>query len=105
MERIRELRCKKGISQRVLADFMHTTQCSIHRYESGRVEPSLQMLIQMADFFDTTIDYIVGRYNGNKNQPVCFSSAELELLKIYRNLTKERQQAALLMINSLKRPV
>lgn len=58
MKRIKELREKKGISQQALADVLDVTQQSIYKYENGLSEPSISTLKDIANYFETTIDYI-----------------------------------------------
>ena len=55
------LRKEYGISQQVLADMMGVSQQSINQYENHSIEPDIALLTQMADYFNTSIDYIVGR--------------------------------------------
>ncbi len=62
-ERIKELRENKNLSQSDLASEMHISQSSISEYESGNQQPPLAMLIQLADFFNVNIDYLLGRTN------------------------------------------
>ena len=55
------LRKEHGISQQMLADLMGVSQQSINQYENNSIEPDIALLTQMADYFNTSIDYIVGR--------------------------------------------
>ena len=59
--RLRELRKSKGISQLRLALDLNTNQNTISRYETGEREPGISELIRIADYFDVSIDYLVGR--------------------------------------------
>lgn len=59
--RIKELREEKQISQKVLAEAVNTSQRNIGRWENGENEPSYVQLIKLADFFNCSIDYLVGR--------------------------------------------
>lgn len=60
-KRIKELREEKEISQKQLANAMHISQSSISEHESGNQQPSLEMLAQIADYFDVNTDYLLGR--------------------------------------------
>ncbi len=60
-ERLKALRQEWGATQNQLADVFQTTQRRISYLESGRVEPDLRLLWQIADFFDVSIDYLLGR--------------------------------------------
>lgn len=71
MERIRLLRENKGISQQSLADRIGCTQPTIHKYEDGSNEPDIQTLRLLADFFDTSVDYLIGHTDiPHKIEPV-----------------------------------
>ena len=59
--RLRELRKKRGISQLKLALDLHTTQNTISRYETGAREPSIKELMKFADYFEVSVDYLLGR--------------------------------------------
>lgn len=58
--RLKELRKKKGISQLRLAIELNTTQNTISRYETGEREPGIDELIKIADYFNVSVDYLIG---------------------------------------------
>jgi len=64
--RIKELRKKKGISQQRLATDLNTTQNTISRYETGEREPGIDELIKIADYFNVSVDYLIGRTDDPK---------------------------------------
>ncbi len=57
---LKKLRLEYGLSQQKLADILHVTQPAIYKYENMNIEPEIAILKQMAAYFDTSIDYIVG---------------------------------------------
>ncbi|MBQ9937707.1 MAG: helix-turn-helix transcriptional regulator [Oscillospiraceae bacterium] len=59
--RLKEIRKSKGISQLKLAIDLNTTQNTISRYENGKREPGINELIQIADYFNISIDYLLER--------------------------------------------
>ena len=59
--RLKYLRQKRGISQLKLAMDLNMNQNSISRYESGQREADYQTLIKFADYFNVSIDYLLGR--------------------------------------------
>ena len=63
--RLKELRKRKKISQLKLAIDLNTNQNTISRYETGEREPSISDLIKIADYFNVTLDYLVGRSDVN----------------------------------------
>lgn len=58
---LKQLRNKKGLLQTKVAMDLNTTQETISSYETGRVFPSSDMLIALADYYETSIDYLLGR--------------------------------------------
>lgn len=63
---MKDLRKKKGISQLRLATDLNTTQNTISRYETGEREPGIAELIKIADYFNVSVDYLIGRTENPK---------------------------------------
>ena len=61
--RLKELRRAKQISQVKLAIDLNLTQNSVSRYETGEREADYKTLIAIADYFNVSIDYLLGRTN------------------------------------------
>ncbi|MBE3586634.1 MAG: helix-turn-helix transcriptional regulator [Thermoanaerobacter sp.] len=59
--RLRELRTSRKISQTALSNAVGVSQRAISYYEAGKDIPTLDVLIRLADFFDISLDYLVGR--------------------------------------------
>lgn len=99
MNRITLLRKEKGISQISLAMRLNVSQKMISAYENGKSEPSIDTLKNMADIFNTSIDYIVGytdiRQPLNKTIQMTLTEDECILLNKYRRLTDKQQGIAL----------
>ena len=64
--KIKELREQKKISQVKLAMDLGLNQNSVSRYENGERQADYETLIRLADYFDVSIDYLLGRTD-NKN--------------------------------------
>ena len=60
IERLRELRTEKGMSQKELARLLNTTNSSVCDWERGRSEPNLDTVAQLARYFDVSADYLLG---------------------------------------------
>ncbi len=60
-ENLRTLRTEMGLTQQDLATKMNTTQRKVSYWESEKVEPDLQSLIELSNIFDVSIDYLVGK--------------------------------------------
>lgn len=59
--RLRSIRNERGVSQRQAAQEFGITKVGYQNYESGRRQPSFDMLNALADFFGVSIDYLFGR--------------------------------------------
>ena len=59
--RLRALREEKGLTLEQVANSVGTTKVSIGRYEKDEREPKSEMLNLLADFFDVSVDYLLGR--------------------------------------------
>ena len=60
-ERLIEQRKLNNLTQRQVANYLKIAQPSYIRYENGTSEPSLENLVKLADYFDVSIDYLLGR--------------------------------------------
>lgn len=59
--RLKELRLQRGMSQLRLAMELNMNQNSIGRYETGEREADYATLIKFADYFNVSVDYLLGR--------------------------------------------
>lgn len=101
---LRKLRIKKGISQQTLADAIGVTQQSINKYENHKIEPDIRTLIKIADYFSTSVDYLIGhteidhvienveRYDLNQE--------ESELVENFRKLSDKQKQGVNIIIKN-----
>lgn len=60
-ERLKELRIYRNLTQKEIADSIGMAPVAYQRYEYGTREPAYQKLIALADYFDVSLDYLVGR--------------------------------------------
>lgn len=60
-DRMKQLRHAQGITQKQLAQDAHLSELAIQNYESQRRKPAFDALIALADYFDVSLDYLVGR--------------------------------------------
>lgn len=59
-ERLKRLRMEKGITQKELADRLHISRSTIAGYESLGKEPDGEKLCALAEFFEVSVDYLLG---------------------------------------------
>ena len=58
--RLKQLRQERGLTQQQLADDLGLNSVTYLRYEKGQREPSIDLLIIFAEYFDVSIDFLVG---------------------------------------------
>ena len=58
---IRALREDRDLKQRELAELLHVSQNTYSQYENGVISLTAEILIQLADFYDVSVDYLLGR--------------------------------------------
>lgn len=67
--RLRELREDNSMSQAETAKLLGCSQQTYSRYESHTTEIPLESLIFLADYYDTSVDYLLGITNRNEPYP------------------------------------
>jgi transcriptional regulator with XRE-family HTH domain len=100
-ERLKILRMRKKLSQQDVADRLNINRSTYARYELGQTQPDFETLEKLADFFDVSTDYILGRTD-NQNPP---ENDEDNLVAFYNldNLDEEDIQYVKETIEFLRR--
>lgn len=80
-DRLRALRKDRGLTQVQMAQYLNVQQSRINRYETGASTPGPEVFIQLADFFDVSMDYLYGRCDDPRG-------------KLYDNQAEELTQRA-----------
>ncbi len=105
MKNLRMLREERKLSQQRLADEFELAQSQIHSYENGSYAPDIKTLNKYADFFDVSVDFLLGRTDiRQKAEPVRandLNEAEQELLDEYRSLLPHQRRALHLFLDAL----
>ena len=60
-ERLKELRKEKNVTQKQVANAISVSEDCVYNWERGRSEPSIIDLINLSNYFNITIDYLVGK--------------------------------------------
>ena len=104
VQNLKLLRNKNKVSQQQLADIIGVTQQSINKYENHKIEPDIQTLIKLAEYFNTSVDYLVGhtdidhvieslvRYDLNQDEAV--------LIDKYRRLSPKQKNVVSILTDS-----
>jgi transcriptional regulator with XRE-family HTH domain len=103
MDNLRNLRIEKGLSQQSLADKLGVSQQSIYKYENKITEPNIDMIKVIADFFDVSVDYLIGysscAHKVEAVQETELNADELHLIQNYRTLPTSTRQLLLQLTN------
>ncbi len=98
---LKDLRKSRNLTQFQLSQLLNIGQATIAGYENGTREPHINSLIAYANFFECTIDYLVGREDelGNvviqSDTPATLPPDEQELLNIYQSLSPAHRSQVL----------
>ena len=104
MNRIKELREYKNLSQIEVANAINTSQRNISRWENEENEITCSFIIKLADYFDVSIDYLLGRENdyGVIENKSGLNDSENLLLSLFRSLDKDDKNKVIGYIQALK---
>jgi len=67
--RIRDLRTDRDLNQTQVAKLLGMSQTGYSKYETGENDVPTQVLIRLARFYDTSIDYLLGETNERRRYP------------------------------------
>ncbi|MDE7122127.1 MAG: helix-turn-helix domain-containing protein [Oscillospiraceae bacterium] len=69
-KQLKKLRSQRELTQQQVANYLHISSSAVGMWEKNRNEPDIKTLIQLADFFNVTVDYLLGResYNTTEQQ-------------------------------------
>ena len=106
VKNLRKLRAAQGVSQQRLAEAIGTSQQSINKYENHNIEPDIAGLTSLADYFGTTVDYLIGHTACGADSPLEeleLSREEFALVQDYRRLSPEEKKSIRLVVQNYLR--
>ena len=86
MEKLKEIRKSKKISQKEFAEHMNVAQNTVSRWETGERLMDSDTLIKAADFFNVSVDYLLGR--AKRSQTITVAQKSAESMRIIDEYTK-----------------
>lgn len=103
MNRLKQLRTERALTQSEVARYLNITRQGYANYENEITNPAPPILIKLADFFECSVDYLIGRESelGTVIINQGLSKSETELLQIYRKQTEQKQQFLLTFARGL----
>lgn len=100
----KELRLEKKLSQEKIAEDLEISQPLIAKWESHQSTPSPEMLDYIADYFNVSVDYLIGR---SKYRNLEANNSELDnvLFSKAKDLTDDEKKTIINVINAIKKEV
>lgn len=97
MKNLKLLRISKGLSQQKLAEIFHLSQQSIWKYENDLAQPDFEVLVKLANYFDTSVDFLISNatdpHKYENLTEVHLTEQELGVLRMYRSVPEPIRQA------------
>lgn len=90
--RLKELREKKGISQYKLASDLGVAQSTVGMWENGKNRPESATLSALADYFQVSVDYLLGRESAASPLDSQLEGVDFALYGEVRDLSEEEKQ-------------
>ena len=104
IERLKQLREAKNLTQLRLAMELNVSQETISGYEIGKAVPPAEMLVKLADTLDTSVDYILGRTDIKSTLRASeLSEQEAEILIILRKQPEDKRIFVFDLIKGLEK--
>ena len=92
---IKEIRLKQGYTQNQIAKILNTSQSNYSKYEKNIIEPNIDTLIKIANYFNVSLDYLCGRQNKNLIFTDSLSTEKRQLIEMIKSLSDDETLIAL----------
>lgn len=105
---LRSLRQQVGLNQTDFARAIGVSRSTIGMYETGKREPDFETLELIADYFNVSLDYLIGNSNTKNNKPTPEGELQKDVIVLHRNgerieyhLTEEQLQVVKPLLDQL----
>lgn len=105
VERLKDLRIAKNLSQPDMAKILNTPLATYRSYEYGKREPNHELLVKISNILDTSIDYLLGNENA-EHKPLCdkpLTQDEENFINNFLSLTPDERSALLKAMHKIMR--
>lgn len=104
MKNLKKLRETHGLSQQKFANIFSLSQQSVYKYENDISEPNLQTLTEIADYFNTSVDYLIDHTDNSSpadnRMEDSLTFEEKELIEHYRRLSTNYKSIITMLIDT-----
>lgn len=91
-ENLKVLRNKANMSQKALADLLFVSQQTVAKWETNRATPNPDTVVKLADIFDVTTDYLLGKENEPSPQKDPLEGVQFAFYGDVSDFTEEEKQ-------------
>jgi len=101
---LKKLRENKNLLQKELAEILNVTSQTVSGWEIGRTQPEYQMLLKIANFFEVSVDYLLGNDSENLKEIDTLKKLLLKsgFMENEEDLTNEELDRIIKFINANK---
>ncbi len=102
MEKLKILRKERKLSLKELGKDLGLAESTISLYETGRRQPDYATLLNIANYFNVSVDYLLNRVADNEKEktPPGLTDGEQMLIELFRQIPKDQQDLVVSMITS-----
>lgn len=102
-----ELRRDKNLTQKLLAEIIYVTPGTISNYENNTHFPHVEKLLALADYFDVSLDYLLGRTNSPLpldvfSEKIFPETTVGEFIEIIKRLPADKRKAIQIVIKDMQ---
>ena len=102
MNRLRLLREEKGLFQKDIANFLKVSIPAVNQYEHGKRDMSTETVVKLAEYFDVSTDYLLGKSNIRNPEDKIKQEFEFNYHKEMEGLSEEEIADALRFYKKIK---
>ena len=104
LKNLRKIRIERNVTQEKLGNAIDVSQQSINKYENHGIEPDIRTMTAIADYFDISVDYLIGRteisHVYEHLTPHDLNEDESALIAHYRQLAPAEKDSIKFVINN-----
>ena len=102
--KLKELRKEAKKTQVEVANYLHISQSNYGKYELEEIEPNIQTLIKLADYYKVSLDYLIGR--NYKNELGYLTEQQTMAVQGYLKLNPQNQRnVEIFILNTLAKQI
>lgn len=106
VKNLRALRTERKLSQEEFGKRVNLSQQTVHKYETGKTEPDIATLILLANFFEVSVDYLIGntdiRRRYEKTRTFDLNTEEAHLIEVFRRIRPKYRKGLCTVVYGLQ---